>query len=113
MLNMLPKLDESAIRRYLNVFANVCGPRRCPRDLVQTLLEKNDVGRLFCDVNGILDRNAHIRLFERQDVVHAIPHVRDHMTVLAERADDPLFLFGGDAGKNGNRRPPRAAILHR
>ena len=84
---------EIGARRHLDVLDDV-GKCLAPLDdrLLQhhqALLQQDDVGRLLGDIDGRIDRNTHVRVFQRRRIVDAVAHIADGVAVALQRADHP------------------------
>src|ERR1019366_5394555 len=58
----------------------------------QVFLEEDQVRRLLGDIHGRIHRDADIRGMQRGSIVDSVSHEADHMSLAAEKADDPLLV---------------------
>jgi hypothetical protein len=60
----------------------------------QAAFEQDDLGGIFCHINGAGDRDTDISSMKRRGVIDAITHKSDDMAAMLEREDDAVFLCG-------------------
>src|SRR5207253_10863322 len=68
---------------------------------VQVAFEQDNVGSVLGDVHGSRDGHTDVRRVDGGRVVDAVAQEADDVVATLEREDDPVFLRGRDAGKDG------------
>ena len=84
MLNMLPKFELVPIMMYLRMLAKVRRPSSTPSCNTRKITpQQDDVGSLLGDVNGGIDRKAHVGRMQRGCIVDAVAEVTDDVLTRA------------------------------
>ena len=60
------------------------------------MLQQHEIGCFLGDIDGTVDRNAHISRVESRSIIDAVAEVSNHISRRAKRKNDPIFLVGFD-----------------
>jgi len=79
------------------------------------VFEQHQVGRLLGDVDGCVDRDAHVRRMQWRRVVDTVSEVADDVAARLQCPHDAVLLLGRDAAKEIGAlgRCAQAGIIHR
>ena len=66
----------------------------------KVFFEQHDIGGIFGNVHGAINRDADISRMKRRGIIDAVPHVADDITRLPQGKDNALFLIWFDLGEH-------------